>query len=604
MKNADRVVRIGGASGFWGDSATAAPQLMSVRDLNYISFDYLAEVTMSLLARARVKDPSAGYAADFVSVAMASILPQLKSRGIRVLSNAGGMNPAGCAAALKALADKMGVPLRIAVVEGDDVSEWLRNATARPKEMFTGEPLSETFVSANAYLGAFPIAAALDAGADVVITGRCVDSALPLGALIHEFGWTPADLDQLAGGSLVGHIIECGAQATGGLHTDWRRVPRWEDIGYPVAECRADGSFCMTKPQDTGGLIDPACIAEQMLYEVGDPGAYILPDVTCDFRNVDIRRVDEERVEVSGAVGLPPPSDYKCSVTFLDGWRLTATLTIIGRDAAEKATRTGEALVARSARMLKEDNLPPLRRHQVSVVGAEASYGATARTGATREAVMRVVVEAEDRRSLELMAREVAQAGTSWSTGTTNALAPGRPKPSPAIRLQSCRIAKSDVKPRVMLDGVELPYASPEAPIAPGPTAPPARPDAPLALDDLGPERRVSLIDIAYARSGDKGDIANVGVIARSPELLPILRREVTVERVASHFAHFVAGPVRRYDVPGVNAVNFVLERALDGGGMASMRLDPLAKSFAQILLDLEVSVPERLLADNQPLQK
>lgn len=596
MKNTDRIVRIGGASGFWGDSATAAPQLMTAPDLNYISFDYLAEVTMSLLARAREKDPSAGYAADFVSVAMASILPQLKARGIRILSNAGGMNPAGCADALEALAAKMRIPLRIAVVEGDDVSGLLRNGGARPTDMFTGAPLPEEFVSANAYLGAFPIAAALDAGADVVITGRCVDSALPLGALIHEFGWTPADLDQLAGGSLAGHIIECGAQATGGLHTDWRRVPRWEDIGYPIAECRADGSFCITKPQDTGGLVDPACIAEQMLYEVGDPGAYVLPDVTCDFRNVQIRRVDEERVEVSGAVGQPRPADYKCSVTYVDGWRLNASLTIIGREAADKAMRTGEALVARTARMLRERNLPPLRRHQVDAVGAESSYGATARTGATREAVMRAVAEADDRRALELMAREVAQAGTSWSTGTTNALAPGRPKPAPVIRLQSCRIPQAEVTPRITLDGAEVAYAAPQAAAAAAPPAPPAPVEVDTPLGDLGPERRVPLIDIAYARSGDKGDIANVGVIARSAELLPILRREVTAERVAEHFAHFVDGPVRRYDVPGVSAFNFVMERALDGGGMASMRLDPLAKSFAQILLDLEVSVPERLL--------
>ena len=338
-----------------------------------------------------------------------------------------------------------------------------------------------------------------------------------------------------------------------------------------------------------------------MLYEVGDPGGYVLPDVTCDFRNVAIRRVDEEHVEVRGAVGGPPPPDYKCSVTYLDGWRLTATLTIIGRDAAEKATRTGEALVARSARMLRERNLPPLRRHQVDVVGAETSYGASARTGTTREAVMRVVAEADDRRSLELMAREVAQAGTSWSTGTTNALAPGRPKPAPVIRLQSCRIAQAEVKPRITLDGAEVDYAPPEAPAAPARPAPSGKPDAAPPLTDLGPERRVPLIDIAYARSGDKGDIANVGVIARSPELLPILRREVTAERVAAHFAHFVAGPVRRYDVPGINAFNFVMERALDGGGMASMRLDPLAKSFAQILLDLEVSVPERLLPQPAP---
>lgn len=596
MKNADRIVRIGGASGFWGDSAIAAPQLMTVPDLDYISFDYLAEVTMSLLARARLKDPTAGYATDFITVAMASVLPQLKSHGVRVLSNAGGVNPGACADALQALAAKLGIDLRIAVVVGDDVSELLRKSTPTFGEMFTGEPLPEAFVSANAYLGAFPIAAALDAGADVVITGRCVDSALPLGALIHEFGWTPADLDQLAGGSLVGHILECGAQATGGLHTDWRRVPRWEDIGYPVAECRVDGSFSITKPKDTGGLVAPACLAEQMLYEVGDPGAYLLPDVTCDFRNVQIRRVDAERVELRGAVGRPPPPDYKCSVTYLDGWRLTATLTIIGREAAEKAVRSGDALVVRTARMLRERNLPPLRRHYVEAVGAEASYGTEARRGSTREAIMRVVADAEDRRSLELMAREVAQAGTSWATGTTNALAPGRPKSSPIVRLRSCRIPKSELKPRIKLGGVELSYAPTEAPVWSAQSAPSASTETELAEDDFGPERRVPLIDIAYARSGDKGDIANIGVIARSPELLPILRRELTPERVAAHFAHFVRGPVRRYDVPGIDAFNFVLERALDGGGMASMRLDPLAKSFAQILLDLEVSVPEQLL--------
>nr|MCU0805710.1 DUF1446 domain-containing protein [Burkholderiales bacterium] len=244
------IVRIGGASGFWGDSSVAAPQLVRRAEIDYLVFDYLAELTMSILVAQRAKNPELGYATDFVDVAMRSVIKDVAAKGIKVIANAGGVNPHACARALAKLVDETGVKLRIAVVEGDDVMPLLPKLREQgTREMFSGAPLPERIASATAYLGAIPIARALDAGADVVITGRCVDSAVVLGPLMHEFGWREDDYDRLAAGSLAGHIIECGCQATGGLFTDWESVPGWEDMGYPVLECAADGSFVVTKPK-------------------------------------------------------------------------------------------------------------------------------------------------------------------------------------------------------------------------------------------------------------------------------------------------------------------------------------------------------------------
>src|SRR5688572_25425099 len=291
------VVRIGGASGFWGDSSEGPRQLVQSGQIDYLVFDYLAETTMAVLAAARLRKPEMGWATDFVEIAMRDVLADALAKGIRIVSNAGGINPEGCAQALRALAVELGVELRIAVVSGDDVSAQLPALRAAGvRDVASGEPLPERMVSANAYLGASAVRDALAAGAQVVITGRCVDSAVTLGPLMHEFGWAEDDWDRLAGGSLAGHIIECGCQATGGLHTDWQDIPDWDRIGYPIVLCREDGSFSVTKPAGTGGRMLRAAVAEQMLYEIGDPGAYLLPDVACDFRAVRIEQEDAEQV--------------------------------------------------------------------------------------------------------------------------------------------------------------------------------------------------------------------------------------------------------------------------------------------------------------------
>ncbi|HZN46572.1 MAG TPA: acyclic terpene utilization AtuA family protein [Ramlibacter sp.] len=585
----DKVVRIGGASGFWGDSSVGAPQLVAQGRLDYLVFDYLAELTMSILAAARAKKSELGYATDFVDVTMRAIVRDVAKKGIRVISNAGGVNPQACAQALQAVAAEQGLQLKIAVVSGDDLLPLVPQLREQGvRELQTGAPLPERLLTANAYLGALPIRAALDAGAQVVITGRCVDSAVTLGALMHAFDWRADDHDRLAQGSLAGHIIECGCQATGGLHTDWESVPDWPRIGYPVLECQADGSFVVTKPEGTGGLVNTAVIAEQMLYEIGDPRRYLLPDVTCDFTQVRLEQLGAHRVRVSGARGLPPGPAYKVSATFMDGFRCTAQLTIVGLEAARKAQRTGEAILARTRELFAQRRWLPYTRTHIEVLGSElANFGPHARAQDVREAVLQVAVMHPQKEALELFAREIAPAGTSWSPGTTGA--GGRPSPSPAIRQFAFLMDKGRVKPQVRIGDAVLEVGVPtgQAPVPP--------PDAQAALDAILPRAgwpQVPLVQLAWARSGDKGNHSNIGVIARRPEWLPWLRGQLTPERVKDWLGHLVAGEVTRYEVPGIHALNFLCTEALDGGGMASLRNDPLGKGMAQILLAMPVAVP------------
>ena len=591
----EKIVRIGGASGFWGDSSVACAQLVRRGQVDYLVFDYLAELTMSILAAMRAKAPEAGYATDFVDVAMKSVIRDIGAKGIKVVSNAGGVNPAGCAAALTKLCGEAGVKLKIAIVEGDDVLPRIAELrTAGVREMYSGAELPQKILSANAYLGAIPIARALAAGADVVITGRCVDSAVALGPLIHEFGWREDDYDRLAAGSLAGHIAECGCQATGGLFTDWESVPRWDDIGYPILECHAGGTFVVTKAPGTGGLVSRAVVAEQMLYEMGDPGAYMLPDVVCDFTGVQIEEIGADRVRVSGARGLAPTPTYKVCATYPDGYRCTAILNIIGIDAAAKARRTAEAILARTRAIFGALGLPDYSASRIEVLGAETVYGPHARTAATREAVMRLAVAHGKREALEIFAREIAPAGTSWSPGTTG-MGGGRPKVTPAVKPCFFLLEKKTCEASFTLDGERRMVAIPAA----GGYAESLRRPAPAQGGTLVPQgatQTVPLVQLAWGRSGDKGDSANIGIIARRPEFLPLLRAQLTPAAVKQYLSHLVQGEVERFEVPGIHALNFLLHQALGGGGMASLRVDPLAKGYAQMLLDFPVAVPEEWL--------
>jgi acyclic terpene utilization AtuA family protein len=591
---ADRRIRIGGASGAWGDSPGAIPQLLGA-GVDYLMMDYLAEVTMSLLARARLKDPEAGYAPDCVAY-LEPVLPTIARTGVKVVSNGGGVNPAGCKRALEAIIARLGLSLRVGIVEGDDVSPLIEELRAQGlREAVSGRPLPPRLLTANAYLGALPIEAALGAGADIVITGRCADSALALGALMHEFGWKRDDYDRLGAGSLVGHLLECGPQATGGTFTDWDQVPDWHNIGYPIAECAGDGSFVLSKPAGTGGLIIPGVVAEQALYEIGDPAAYILPDVTADFSEVRLTQVGADAVRVDGARGRAPTGRYKVSATYQDGYRAVATVSIVGPDAARKAERTGAGLLARARALFDKRGIADFTATHLEALGAEASYREKSAARASREVLLRLVVEHPSREAIEIFARELGSVGLTCAPGTTGIYG-GRPKPTPVVRLFTFFIGKSALgAPRVTVGdappfAVPVPTADADAP--PGPAR--AAPDA-CVPDE--PTIEVPLSRLAYARSGDKGDSSNVAIIAREPRFLPLLRRELTPERLVAHLGQLVRGPAQRFEAPGLNALNFLIQDALGGGGMASLRIDPQGKAYGQMALEMTIAAPRSWVA-------
>ena len=587
------IVRIGGAAGFWGDTNAAPVQLVEGGKLDYVVFDYLAEVTMSILARAKAKNADAGYAIDFIQYVMPAIVRPVAEQGIRVIANAGGMNSQACAEAVRKIAAEAGVSLKVAVVLGDDLMPRLDEVRALgPTEWASGEALPEKLASMNAYLGAFSIAEALADGADVVITGRVVDSAVTLAALIHEFDWQVDDYDLLAAGSLCGHILECGTQATGGNHTDWQLVPGWDDMGYPIAECKADGSFVLSKVDGTGGLITPGTVGEQMLYEIGDPRAYLLPDVSCDFTAVTMTQAGENRVAVSGARGRPPSATYKVSATYMDGFRCATSVMLGGRDAAAKARRTGEAIFERTRRMFRERNLGDYRETRIETFGAEEMYGAQTRAGAAREIVLKVSARHDQKEALDLYSLEIAQAALGAAPGIS-VFQPGRARPQPVIRLFSFLIDKAAVPVEVDVEGESRPSEL----ATDGGFDPASLPDQAPALPESDPEDPVTvpLIALAYGRSGDKGNHANIGLVARDPEFLPWINRAVTEAAVAEYFEHYLEGNVVRYQLPGIHGLNFMLLDALGGGGIASLRTDPQGKAYAQMLLDLPVSVPRAL---------
>lgn len=585
-------IKIGCASGFWGDSNMSTAQLVNSKQLDYLVFDYLAEITMSIMARQYAKNPDHGFAHDFVSKVMRDALPEIAAQGITVVSNAGGVNPVSCGKALEGLIEELGLNLSVAVITGDDLTyrvEQLRKAGVT--EMYSGAEMPKEFMSMNAYLGAFPVAEALGKGADIVITGRSVDSAVTLGSCIHEFGWKSDDYDKLAGASLAGHIIECGAQATGGLFTDWELSEDWDNVGYPIVEVSEDSSFVVSKPEGTGGIVCPGGVAEQMVYEIGDPQAYILPDVVCDFSEVEITQVGEQLVKVSGTKGQKPTDTLKVSATYFDGYRITVGVTIRGIDAEGKARKTLEAVLKRSRRMMKEQGIPDFTEVYMDYVGAETDYGSNARVKGAREVWGRLGAKHTGQPALNLLLREMTSSGTSMSPGTTGG--GGRAKPSPVVRLFSFLVDKETITPTVHFGGEswEVPLADGEALN----TAAITRPQIGNGIPS-GETVEVPLITIAHGRSGDKGSKANIGIIARKPEFYPIIREQLTPEVVGEYFSHFLEGGVERWDLPGINGVNFLLDDVLGGGGIASLRQDPQGKAYAQVLLDIDVKVPKSLL--------
>jgi hypothetical protein len=446
------VVRVAAGQGFWGDDLDAPRRQVEGGPIDYLMLDYLAEVTMSILQKQKERDPSLGYARDFVG-AVESVLPAVVDRGVKVIANAGGVNPPACAAAVKAAAERSSTrgTLRIGVVTGDDLLARLDDLIARGHpfaNMETGEPLStvrDRVLSANAYIGSEPIVEALAGGANIVITGRSTDTALTMAPLRHEFGWGATSWDQLAAGIVAGHIIECGAQCSGGncLH-DWRSIPDLANVGYPLVEARPDGTFVVTKHPNTGGRVSVPTVSEQLVYEMGDPHAYITPDVIADFTTIRLAQDGENRVRVSGIKGKPPTDKLKVSIAYRAGFKAVGTLVYAWPDALDKAQLADRILRERLNRLgLKFEHILS------EFVGATATHGRLAgdQHGAP-EVQLRFGVRGPDRAAVERFTREIAPLVLNGPPSVTG-FAGGRPKVEEIVAYWPALVDKAVVTSRV-----------------------------------------------------------------------------------------------------------------------------------------------------------
>jgi hypothetical protein len=447
-----QVVRVAAGQGFWGDDLDAPRRQVEGGPIDYLMLDYLAEVTMSILQKQKERDPSLGYARDFVG-AIESILPGTVGKGVKVVANAGGVNPRACAAAVKAVAEKSGAKgkLRIGVVSGDDLLDRLNDLLAAGHalaNMDTGEALStvrDKVLSANAYIGSEPIVEALAKDANVVITGRSTDTALTMAPLRYEFGWKSADWDQLSAGIVAGHIIECGAQCSGGnCLYDWRSIPDLANVGYPLVEARADGSFVVTKHPRTGGRVSVQTVTEQLVYEMGDPRSYITPDVIADFTTIRLAPDGEDRVRVSGIKGRPPTDKLKVSIAYQAGFKAVGTLVYAWPDALEKAQLADKVLRQRLDRLgLRFD------RVLTEFVGANATHARLAGDQrAAPEVQLRFGVRGSDRSAVERFTREIAPLVLNGPPSVTG-FAGGRPKVEEIVAYWPALIDKSVVKTSV-----------------------------------------------------------------------------------------------------------------------------------------------------------
>ena len=584
------VIRIANAGGYWGDDLAQFKRQVELGPVDYVTLDFLAEITMSIMQKQRVRDPRAGYARDFIAQ-VEEALPLLKSRGTRVITNAGGVNPLGCRGALLEMAKLHGQALDVAAVAGDDLMARLGELNAAGvtlDNMDDGAPflkVRDRVSSANAYFGAWPVVEALATGAQIVVTGRCTDTGITLAPMIHAFGWKANDWDRLASGIVAGHIVECGAQSTGGNFTDWRKIPHFEAIGYPVLEVFPDGSFIVTKHAGTGGRVTVRTVKEQLVYEMGDPRSYITPDVVADFGTIRLEQAGRDRVRVWGVKGRPAPGSLKVSASYFDGWKASGTLIISAPDAAEKAH-------AFASLFWKRLGLQFAATH-AELVGHSSCWGPLAPESRPPEVLLRLSVRDADKEKIEQFAKLVPAVILSGPPGV--AVTGGRPQAQEVVAYWPALVPRERVAAKLVTRDGERALEWPTPIVPPGKPAPLPRASFPKAAG-APREVRVPLAKLAHGRSGDKGDTCNIGVIARAPEIYPWLKRTLTADVVRRRFRGICLGRVERHEVPNLWALNFLLHESLGGGGTVSLRLDAQGKTLSHALLAMEVRAPRALV--------
>jgi hypothetical protein len=584
------ILRIANCSGFYGDRLAAPRELVEGGPIDVLTGDYLAELTMLILFKSRQRDPSLGYAATFYRQ-MEQVLGTCVDRGIKVVANAGGLNPGGLADRLRSLAAELGIDAAIAHVEGDDILGQLpvlRAAGNTLAHLDTGTPLDPGIdpVSANAYLGGFGIAEALAGGADVVVTGRVTDASLVVGPAVWRFGWRRDEWDRLAGAVAVGHVIECGAQTTGGNYSFFAEVPGLEHPGFPIAEMAADGSAVITKHPGTGGLVSVGTVTAQLLYEIAGP-LYANSDVVADFSTIQLEQQGPDRVRLSGVRGRPAPEKLKVSINLLGGWRNTMTFVLTGLDIEAKAE-----LVQRS---LWESlgGSGTFADHDVRLIRTDQP---DAPTNEQASAQLRITVKSPDPDT-------VGRRFSNMATEMALASYPGFYLTSPPGEATAYGVYWPTLVDRHCVDEVVVHGDGRRSSIAPPPPMPaPIDPGDGAEGDDteiVGPgggRRRVPLGTVIGARSGDKGGNANVGLWARDRAGFAWLRTELTVERFRHLLPEAATLAVDRYQLPNLLALNFVVHGLLGEGVASSTRPDAQAKSLGEFLRARLVDIPDDVL--------
>lgn len=581
-------VRIANCSGFFGDRLAAAREMLEGGPIDYLTGDYLAELTMLILWKGRAKDPTAGFASTFLRQ-MEDVLGLAVERGVRIVVNAGGLNPAGLAERLRALADKLGVAAKVAHVEGDDLLPKLGELQAQGvalAHLETGCALADAGVrpvTANAYLGAWGIVAALDSGADVVVCPRVTDASLVVGPAAYHFGWSHDDRDRLAGAVVAGHVVECGPQACGGNYSFFREVPGLEHPGFPIAEIGADGSSVITKHPGTGGAVTVGTVTAQLLYEIEGP-RYANPDVVARFDSIRLEQEAPDRVRISGARGEPPPRDAKVCINYLGGFRNGMTLVLTGLDVEEKAALVRRALFAELG---GEDRFASVDVRLVRTDKPDAPCNEEA------TALLRITVKDQD-------PAKVGRAFTSAAIEMALCNYPGFFATSPPTPETPYGVYWPALVPRAWIDEVVVTHDGRRIPI-PAPAG--AGGDASITIEApvlpaaaSGATERRPLGTLFGARSGDKGGNANVGVWARTPEAFAWLRAHLDTERFRALVPDAAKLEVRRYELPNILSLNFVVVGLLGDGVAASTRADPQAKGLGEYLRSRLVDLPVSLL--------
>lgn len=590
-------IKIANAGGFWGDDLSAFRRQLEGGEIDYLTMDFLAEITMSILRKQQLRNPELGYVTDFVDQ-MEENSKLIEEKKVKVITNAGGINPVKCGQKIIEILNAKNANLKVAIVDGDNIIDDLSNFYPE-KETFDNLETNEKYhqidtkvQSANVYLGIPPILRALELGADIIICGRVTDTSITIAPMVFEFGWELNDWDKIASGLIAGHIIECGAQSTGGNFTDWKLVENWDNFGYPIVEVYPDSTFVVTKHENTGGLVSVDTVREQLVYEMGDPSFYISPDVIANFLSINLTPDGLNRVKVNGIKGLPATDSFKVSMAYEDGYSSSGTIIISGDDALKKAEIFGEIFWKRVGESFEKTN--------TEFVGFNSCQKNMVKEIIPNEVLLKLSVYDNEKNKMVKFSKALAPLILSGPPGV--AVTSGRPRIQNVMSYWPTLINKKFISSRVALlntngeidksevvnsvTGFELILIKKEN-----------ESNEITVTKYLGSEMTdVKLRDVCLARSGDKGDMSNIGVVARSEDIYEYLKVTLTKEYIKNLFKDFCNGKVIRYEMDNLFALNFLLEASLDGGGTKSLMIDAQGKTFASALLNQEISVPKELV--------